>query len=156
MPEPSISPENKGLTITRDQLEAWTRTRLSDEDIAALTAALPHSSVPDALGAIVASIRERRDDPPVTYTNASKSRAIGPPHVMIPGAAIIVVHEDGLDERRIGTVDRVRTGSRPGPWQGRPYVTADLVPVDSRPPSPDTVQRRGAGAATRGAWNIGT
>lgn len=92
-------------------------------------------------------------DPEVTYTNAARTRAIGPAYLMIPGAVIMVRGSDGsLDERRIGaTVDPIRVGQRIGPWFQREYRTADLV-ADTTPPAPATVQRRGAGAAS--SWNI--
>ena len=90
-------------------------------------------------------------DPEITYTNPGRTRAIGPVHVMVPDARIIVRAPDGsLEERTIATVSAPAIGRRSGPWYGRPYRTGELFPVDYQPPAPNTILRRGTAAS----WNI--
>ncbi len=44
-----------GQLITREQAENWARRPLSDNDIARLNSAIPHSSIPEAIETITAS-----------------------------------------------------------------------------------------------------
>ena len=46
--------ESHGLTITREQLDAWAEHRLSDADLKRLAECIPNSSIPDAIAEIVA------------------------------------------------------------------------------------------------------
>lgn len=41
------------ITITREQIERWTRRTLTDDEIARLLAAIPNSSIPEAIADIV-------------------------------------------------------------------------------------------------------
>jgi hypothetical protein len=56
--QPAAAPENSsmpaaGIMLTRSQLETWAGFALSDHDVAGLTAAIPHSTIPDAVNTIV-------------------------------------------------------------------------------------------------------
>lgn len=42
----------RGITLSRDQLEAWARRPLSDEEVEAIDDCLPNSSIPDAIEVI--------------------------------------------------------------------------------------------------------
>lgn len=46
------------VEITRDQLEAWAGRTLTDDEVYALDDAIPNSSIPDAVGTIVAGMAE--------------------------------------------------------------------------------------------------
>lgn len=48
------------VILTRDQIEEWAGTRLTPCEIERLTNAIPHSSIPEAVGEIVAGIRGHR------------------------------------------------------------------------------------------------
>lgn len=48
-------PGASGVFLTREQLEAWAGRRLSDDDLGRLDEAIPNSSIPEAIDAIVAS-----------------------------------------------------------------------------------------------------
>lgn len=48
------------VVLTRDQIEEWAGTRLTPCEIERLTNAIPHSSIPDAVGEIMAGIQGRR------------------------------------------------------------------------------------------------
>lgn len=45
-----------GITLTRDQLEAWAGRELTDEEVAALDEAIPHGSIPEAIRTIADNI----------------------------------------------------------------------------------------------------
>lgn len=45
-----------GITLTRDQLEAWAGRELTDEEVYLLDEAIPNSSIPDSVGVIVATL----------------------------------------------------------------------------------------------------
>jgi hypothetical protein len=51
--------ERPGVTLTRDQLEAWAGMSLTDEQVAQLDEAIPNSSIPEAIAVIADSIEER-------------------------------------------------------------------------------------------------
>ncbi|AGB26990.1 hypothetical protein Mycsm_06887 (plasmid) [Mycobacterium sp. JS623] len=42
----------RGITLSRDQLEAWARRPLSDEEVEAIDDCLPNSSIPEAIDVI--------------------------------------------------------------------------------------------------------
>lgn len=42
----------QGITLSRDQLEAWARRPLSDNEVEAIDECIPHSSIPDAIETI--------------------------------------------------------------------------------------------------------
>jgi hypothetical protein len=46
------------VEITREQLEAWAGRALTDDEVHALDDAIPNSSIPDAVGTIVAGMDE--------------------------------------------------------------------------------------------------
>ena len=50
--------DKPGVTITREQVEAWAGHQLSDDDVSRLEACIPNSSIPDAVADIIASFRE--------------------------------------------------------------------------------------------------
>ncbi len=50
------------VEITREQLEAWAGRPLSDDEVARLDEAIPNSSIPEAVEAIVASFDPAADD----------------------------------------------------------------------------------------------
>lgn len=50
----SYCEDETGVVITRHQLEAWAGHGLSDEQVQRVSDAIPHSSVPDAIGQIAA------------------------------------------------------------------------------------------------------
>lgn len=41
--------DQRGITLTRDQLEAWAGFTLSDEEVEALEESIPNSSIPEAI-----------------------------------------------------------------------------------------------------------
>lgn len=41
-----------GITLTREQLEAWAGRELTDEEVEALDTAIPESSIPEAIATI--------------------------------------------------------------------------------------------------------
>lgn len=41
--------------ISREQAQAWAGRHLSDDDLGRLRGCIPHSSIPDAIGAIIGS-----------------------------------------------------------------------------------------------------
>lgn len=45
-----------GITLTREQLEAWAGRELADEEVAELDQCIPNSSIPEAIGTIVDNI----------------------------------------------------------------------------------------------------
>ena len=42
----------RGITLSRDQLEAWARRPLSDDEVEAIEECVPNSSIPDAIEVI--------------------------------------------------------------------------------------------------------
>lgn len=48
-----LSPPPDGILITRQQLDEWAGRPLLDDELDRLRGALPHSSIPDAIGTIV-------------------------------------------------------------------------------------------------------
>ena len=42
----------QGISLSRDQLEAWARRPLSDDEVAAIDESIPNSSIPDAIDTI--------------------------------------------------------------------------------------------------------
>ncbi len=50
------------VEVTRDQLEAWAGRELTDEEVTRLDDAIPNSSIPDAVEAIVGSFLPDSDD----------------------------------------------------------------------------------------------
>lgn len=53
-----------GLTLTRNQLEAWAGRPLTEQDVASLTEALPHSSIPEAIGTIADNLPTAQNPKP--------------------------------------------------------------------------------------------
>lgn len=49
----SDSQPRRGITLTREQLEEWSGRRLTDDEIDRLEDAIPNSSIPQAIDAIV-------------------------------------------------------------------------------------------------------
>ena len=50
-----------GITLSRDQLEAWAHRPLSDEEVEAIDECVPNSSIPNAVEIIAnEAITERR------------------------------------------------------------------------------------------------
>jgi hypothetical protein len=47
--------DGPGITLSRGQLEAWAGRPLADDEITNLEDAIPHSSIPEAVGTIVDS-----------------------------------------------------------------------------------------------------
>lgn len=47
-----------GITLTRDQLEAWAGRALSDDEVSELDVAISNSSIPEAIATIVANFNE--------------------------------------------------------------------------------------------------
>lgn len=45
-----------GITLTREQLEAWAGRELDDEEVVALELAIPNSSIPDAVATIAENL----------------------------------------------------------------------------------------------------
>jgi hypothetical protein len=43
----------RGITLTREQLEAWAGVHLTDDEVDRLAQCIPNSSIPDAIGIIV-------------------------------------------------------------------------------------------------------
>lgn len=58
---PKVEPERAGITLTRDQLEAWACRTLTDEEVEALDMAVPDSSIPEAIGTIADSLADSDD-----------------------------------------------------------------------------------------------
>lgn len=58
---PHVQP---GVTITREQLEAWADRALTDDEVDQLDDALPHSSIPEAIGVIADSLGRDQPTPP--------------------------------------------------------------------------------------------
>ena len=53
-PVPVVEPEERiGITLTRDQLEAWAGRALTDEEVEDLDRDIPNSSIPEAISTIV-------------------------------------------------------------------------------------------------------
>ncbi len=50
--------DRPGITLTRDQLEAWATRTLTDEQIEQMEEAIPNSSIPDAIGGISDSLHQ--------------------------------------------------------------------------------------------------
>lgn len=53
--------ERRGVFLTRDQIECWVGRRLTDDEVDRLDDAIPHSSIPEAIGVIADSLRDRAD-----------------------------------------------------------------------------------------------
>lgn len=55
-----------GIYLTREQLEAWAGQPLTDDELAQLDEAIPHSSIPEAVNTITGTFahRARPDDDP--------------------------------------------------------------------------------------------
>jgi hypothetical protein len=51
-----------GITLTREQLEAWCAMSLTDEQVEWLDGAIPNSSIPEAVQTIVESFEEDTND----------------------------------------------------------------------------------------------
>lgn len=47
---------DRGINLTREQVEEWAGTALVDDEWVSLEKAIPHSSIPDAIAAITAEI----------------------------------------------------------------------------------------------------
>lgn len=45
--------DERGIVLTREQIESWAGRRLSDEEVDDLENAIPNSSIPDAVATIV-------------------------------------------------------------------------------------------------------
>ncbi|WP_199178305.1 hypothetical protein [Mycobacterium hubeiense] len=59
LPEPRVVPvdgSRPGVLITYAQLASWTGRELTESDLARITDALPHSSIPDAIGEIASAL----------------------------------------------------------------------------------------------------
>lgn len=56
------SGERPGITLTRDQLEAWATRALSDEQVEQIEEAIPNTSIPDAIVAISDSLHFREGE----------------------------------------------------------------------------------------------
>ncbi len=54
----------RGLTITREQLERWAGRPLTEVEVDRLTACVPNSSVPEAIGEICFSFSDMADRDP--------------------------------------------------------------------------------------------
>jgi hypothetical protein len=54
--------DRPGITLTREQLEAWCCMTLTDEQVERLEQVLPDSSVPEAIQTIVESFEEANED----------------------------------------------------------------------------------------------
>lgn len=50
--------------ITRGQLESWAGRRLTEDDLAELDEAIPHSTIPVAIGVIIAAFDARTENQP--------------------------------------------------------------------------------------------
>lgn len=61
-PVPAGPEPRPGVTITRDQLETWARFPLTDEQVAAIGASIPESSIPGSLGMIAFVVRGKSAD----------------------------------------------------------------------------------------------
>lgn len=59
------------VTITREQIECWAGRRLSDDEIARLDDCIPNSSIPDAIGEIVAQFERDPDADRYRFNNHS-------------------------------------------------------------------------------------
>jgi hypothetical protein len=53
--------DGPGITLSRGQLEAWAGRRLSEEEIERLGDAIPHSSIPQAIGQIVSAFCDHEE-----------------------------------------------------------------------------------------------
>lgn len=58
----SAAPEERGIELTREQLNDWAGRILSDGEVEALEEAIPNSSIPEAIGTIADSLPYRDDD----------------------------------------------------------------------------------------------
>jgi hypothetical protein len=52
----AVPDDARGITLTRDQLNAWTGWDLTDEQVEQLEDAIPNSSIPDAVAEIMEGI----------------------------------------------------------------------------------------------------
>ncbi|WIM95791.1 hypothetical protein ACTOB_007925 [Actinoplanes oblitus] len=59
---PASVDDRPTVTITREQVECWAGRTLTDDEVYVLDGCIPNSSIPDAVGDIVASFPEDSDD----------------------------------------------------------------------------------------------
>jgi hypothetical protein len=50
--------DGPGITLSRAQLEAWAGRNLTEDEVDRIDAAIPFSSIPEAIGVIADSIQE--------------------------------------------------------------------------------------------------
>jgi hypothetical protein len=55
-------PGRGGILLTTGQLEEWAGRALSQDEIARITDAIPHSTVPEAIGLIADGMKERDNE----------------------------------------------------------------------------------------------
>lgn len=51
-----------GVTLTREQLEAWADRELTDDEVYEIDEAVPHSSIPEAIGVIADQFNDDEED----------------------------------------------------------------------------------------------